>query len=340
MSFTKLDYCQYLLSSQINYTLTNLADHLQTWSHDTINRYLKGEKLTPRLLFEQVQPLLEPDPEAYLIFDDTVLDKSFGPKIEVARKQWSGNEKGVVRGIGVVSCVYVDPKTEDFWVIDYRIFDPDTDAKTKLDHVEEMFRSVEHRRVPFRTVLMDSWYATKDLMLLIDRMDEERRKKFYCPLKSNRQVDDSGGEKPYRRVDELDWSEKELQKGKLVKIKGFPKNYKVKLFRVAVSSNRTEWIVTNDLSQDSTHEAREVRGVRWKIEEFHREAKQLTGIEGCQCRSGRIQRNHIACALLVWSRLKDLAYQSGQTIYRIKHGLLQDYLIQQLKSPTVQMVLA
>ena len=230
MSFTKLDYCQYLLSSQINYTLTNLADHLQTWSHDTINRYLKGEKLTPRLLFEQVQPLLEPDPEAYLIFDDTVLDKSFGPKIEVARKQWSGNEKGVVRGIGVVSCVYVNPKTEDFWVIDYRIFDPDTDAKTKLDHVEEMFRSVEHRRVPFRTVLMDSWYATKDLMLLIDRMDEERRKKFYCPLKSNRQVDDSGGEKPYRRVDELDWSEKGLQKGKLVKIKGFPKNYKVKLF--------------------------------------------------------------------------------------------------------------
>src|SRR5919112_5906461 len=79
MSFTKLDYCQYLLSSQINYTLTNMADHLQKWSHDTINRYLKGEKLTPRLLFEQVQPLLEPDPEAYLIFDDTVLEKSFGP---------------------------------------------------------------------------------------------------------------------------------------------------------------------------------------------------------------------------------------------------------------------
>jgi len=240
----------------------------------------------------------------------------------------------------VVSCVYVNPKTEDFWVIDYRIFDPDRDGKTKLDHVEEMLRSVEHRRVPFQKVLMDSWYATKDLMLLIDRMGEEEGKTFYCPLKTNRQVDDSGGEKPYRRIDALDWSEEELERGKLVKIKGFPKNYKVKLFRVAVSSHRTEWIVTNDLSRDSTHEAREVRGVRWKIEEFHREAKQLTGLEGCQCRSGRIQRNHISCALLVWSRLKDLAYQSGQTIYRIKHGLLQDYLIQQLKSPTVQMVLA
>jgi hypothetical protein len=336
MNFTKLDYCQYLLSSQSNYTLTNLAEHLASFSHDTINRYLKGEKLVPRMLFEQVQPLLEPDPEAYLIFDDTVLDKGFGPSIEVTRKQWSGNEKSVIRGIGVVSCVYVNPKTERFWVLDYRIFDPDADGKTKLEHVRDMLGSVAHRGLEFSTVLMDSWYATKDLMLLIDEM----AKTFYCPLKSNRQVDDSGGEKPYRRVDELGWSEQELEKGKLVKIKGFSKDHKVKLFRVVVHSRRTEWIVTNDLSRNSTHDAREGRALRWKIEEFHREAKQLTGIEGCQCRSARIQRNHIACALLVWSRLKHLAYQSGQTIYRVKHGLLQDYLIQQLKNPTVQMVLA
>jgi hypothetical protein len=297
---------------------------------------LKGEKLSPRLLWEQVEPLLEADPEAYLIFDDTVLDKSFGPHIEATRRQWSGNEKKAIGGIGVVSCVYVNPETSRFWVIDYRIFAPETDGKSKLDHVEEMLRSVEHRRVPFRRVLMDSWYATKDLMLLIDKM----AKTFYCPLKSNRQVDDSGTERPYQRVDELNWSEEELEKGKPIKIKGFPRDYKVKLFRVVVHSRRTEWIVTNDLSRDSTHDAREVRAVRWKIEEFHREAKQLTGIEDCQCRAGRIQRNHIACALLVWSRLKHLAYQSGQTIYRIKRGLLHDYLVQQLKKPTVQMVLA
>src|SRR5215210_8772763 len=181
MSFTKLDYCQYLLSSQVNYTLTNLAEHLKSFSHDTINRYLKSEKLSPRLLWEQVQPLLELDPEAYLIIDDTVLDKSFGPKVEVVRKQWSGNKKGVIRGVGVVSCVYVNPKTGHFWVVDYRIFDPDTDGKTKLDHVEEMLASADHREMPFGAVLMDAWYATKGIMLLI----EEMKKTFYCPLKSN-----------------------------------------------------------------------------------------------------------------------------------------------------------
>ena len=103
--FTKLNYCQFLLSSQINYTVTHLADHLEGWSHDTINRYLRGEKLRPRLVWEQVQALLALHSDAYLIFDDTVLDHRFGPSIEGVRRQWSGREKRVIRGIGVVSCV-------------------------------------------------------------------------------------------------------------------------------------------------------------------------------------------------------------------------------------------
>ncbi len=45
-------------------------------------------------------------------------------------------------------------------------------------------------------------------------------------------------------------------------------------------------------------------------------------------------------SLLVWNQLKDLAYQSGKTAYRIKYGLLHDYLVRQLKSPAVEMVLA
>jgi hypothetical protein len=120
----------------------------------------------------------------------------------------------------------------------------------------------------------------------------------------------------------------------------FPETSKVKLFRVTVSSHRTEFVATNDLSQDSTDAAQEESGVRWKIEEFHRELKQLTGAEACQCRKARIQRNHVACALLVWTRLKSIAYQSGQTIDQIKHGMLSSYLIEQLKRPAVAILLA
>ena len=337
MSFSKLDYCQYLLSSPVNYTVTNLADHLAGVSHDRINRYLRGEKLTPRLLWDNVKPSLRADPNAYLVFDDTVLDKRFARAIELTRRQYSGNEHRVIRGIGLVSCLYVNALTGEFWVIDYRLYDRDGDGQTKLDHVAAMLDAVVYAKaLPFHTVLMDSWYATQKLMAQIDQLG----KIYYCPLKRNRRVDDSGGLQPYQRVDELTWDSEALAQGKLIKIRGFPKDKKVKLFRVTVSSHRTEFVATNDLTQDSTAAAQAESGVRWKIEEFHRELKQLTGVEACQCRKARIQRNHIACALLVWTRLKALAYQSGQTVYQIKHGLLSNYLIAQLKHPDVAMVLA
>lgn len=337
MSFTKLDYCQYLLSSPINYTVTNLADHLNGISHDRINRYLRGEKLTSRLLWDNVEPLLQISENAYVLFDDTVLDKRHSALIELTRRQYSGNEHRVIRGIGLISCVYVNGETGQFWVIDYRLYDPDGDGQSKLDHVTAMLNGVVYsKQLPFTTVLMDSWYATQKLMAQVDQLE----KVYYCPLKSNRRVDDSGGTQAYQRVDELLWSAEDLQQGKLIKIRGFPAYKKVKLFRVTVSTNRTEFVATNDLAQAFTDAVQDVCGIRWKVEEFHRELKQLTGVEACQCRKARIQRNHIACALLVWTRLKTLAYQTGKTVYQIKHGMLSDYLIEQLKHPSVQMSLA
>jgi len=337
MKFTKLNYCQYLLSSQINYTLTNLADHLEPLSHDRVNRYLRREKLIPRLLWDNVKALIQIAENAFVIFDDTVLDKRYAEEIELTRRQYSGNEHRVMRGIGVVSCVYVNPETGQFWVIDYRIYDPDGDGKSKLEHVVDMLQSlVYHKLLPFRVVLMDSWYATKDLMQYIDNLG----KYYYCPLKRNRLVDDTEGVEKYKQIESLTWSKEELEQGKIIKIKTFAKNKKAKLFRVIVSTGKTEFVATNDRAQDSTDAVQEVCGIRWKIEEFHRELKQLTGVESCQCRKARIQRNHIGCAMLVWLRLKDLAYKTGQTVYQLKHGLLSNYLIEQLKYPSIPMMLA
>lgn len=334
---SRLDYCQYLLVSQINYTLTNFADHSERLSHDAVNRYLRGEKITPRLIWDNVRSQLVLTERGYVIFDDTVLDKNYSHSIELVRRQYSGNAHGVIKGIGVVTCVYVNPATDQFWLIDYRIYDPEGDGKTKLDHVREMLEhAVSHKRLPFQAVLMDTWYATKDLMLYIESL----HKFYYCPLKDNRQVDDSQGAQVYRRVDALSWSEAELERGKQIKIKGFPKEHKVQCFRVAVTTNRTDYVVTNDLAQDSTRATQEACGWRWKIEQLHREGKQLTGLERCQCRKARIQRNHIGCALLVWVRFKELAAHTGRTMYQLKHGLLDEYLIQQLKNPSLRMALA
>ncbi|MBA3572924.1 MAG: transposase [Pyrinomonadaceae bacterium] len=335
---TRLDYCQYLLSSQINYTLTNFADHSQHYSHDHLNRYLRSDKLTPRLLWEQIKNTIITSPNGYLLFDDTVADKNYSFSIELVRRQYSGNTKSIIKGIGIVTCVYVNPETNQFWIIDYRIFDKDGDGKSKLDHVREMFdHTREHKQVPFRTVLMDSWYATRPLMLHIERCG----KLFYCPLKDNRQINEGDEHRvQYQRVDSLAWSDLEQRQGKSVHVKDFPKGHRLQLFRLVLSTERTDYVVTNDSTQTSTDDAQQVCAIRWKIEQLHREAKQITGLESCQCRKARIQRNHIACALLVWLRLKELAYETKRTVYQIKYGQLSEYLIQQLKSPSVKMALA
>lgn len=334
---TRLDYCQYLLSSPINYTLTHFADHSEDFSHDMINRYLAGDCIPPRLVWENVNPYLVQVEEGYVIFDDTVLDKQYARSIELVRRQYSGNAHGVINGIGVVTCVYVNPNLDRFWIIDYRIYDPEGDGKTKLDHAKEMLSLVVYQKhLLFQAVLMDSWYATKTLMLHIEGLG----KTYYCPLKTNRRVDDSNGAEPFQRIDNLVWTQTEFNAGKRIKIRGFPKNHKVKLFRVASSTGRTDYVVTNDFVQNDTSVVQQACNWRWKIEQFHREAKQLTGLERCQCRLARIVRNHIGCTLLVWIRLQAIAYQTGRTIYQVKHGMLSEFLRQQLKSPAISMVFA
>lgn len=334
---TRLDYCQYLLVSQINYTLTYFAEHSQTFSHDAINRYLAGEKIQPSLVWEHVRSQVAQTPQGFLVFDDTVLDKNYSRQMELVRRQYSGNRHEIINGIGVVTCVYVNPERDQFWIIDYRIHDPEGDGKTKPQHVQDMLDHWgKEKQLLFWGVLMDSWYATKDILLQIESLS----KIYYCPLKANRLVDDSGGTKPYSRMDSLTWTEAEQAQGKLIKIKSFPASHKVKLFRVVFSTEHTEYVVTNDMAQNDTQAVQKVYGLRWAVERFHRETKQLTGIEGCQCRKARTIRNHIGCAILVWVRLKQVAYETQQTIYRVKHGLLSDYLKQQLKSPSIKMSFA
>ena len=64
--------------------------------------------------------------------------------------------------------------------------------------------------------------------------------------------------------------------GKIIKIKGFPLCKKVKIFWATVSANRTEYIVTNDLTQSSKDNVEIESQTLRKIEEFHRVIKQLT----------------------------------------------------------------
>jgi hypothetical protein len=113
-----------------------------------------------------------------------VLDKRYSTSIELTRRQYSGNEHRVIRGIGLISCVYVNGETGQFWVIDYRVYDPDGDGQSKLEHVAAMLEGVVYsKQLPFSIVLMDSWYASMQGIKHIEALG----KVYYCPIKANRE---------------------------------------------------------------------------------------------------------------------------------------------------------
>ncbi|MDD5462345.1 MAG: hypothetical protein PHG00_12045 [Methylococcales bacterium] len=105
---TKQKYVEYLISTPINYTCFNLAEHLDNVSRDMVSNFLKRNRITARQVWEMVKGLIRNIAEAFLIIDDSVQDKRYSKSIELVKKQYSGAEGGLVRGISVVNMVHSD----------------------------------------------------------------------------------------------------------------------------------------------------------------------------------------------------------------------------------------
>lgn len=327
---TKLQYVEFLICTIANFTGTHLAEHLDAVSHDVVTDFLQSERFTPRQLWELVAGLIHDSPEAFLLVDDSVQDKRYSRLIELVRHQYSGTEHGVVRGIGVVNLVHSSGAAGDFYPIDYRVFAPETDGKTKNEHFREMLlRAFAEKQLKARTILFDSWYAGADNLKLIHRLGLI----FFTTLKENRLVSLSK-EEGYIHLEQIEWTPERLAHGVLVKLKEVP--FKVQLFKLVAANGDIDWVITNCPDETLTAQvAQDANDVRWQIEEFHRGFKQLTGSEKCQCRNARSQRNHLACCYHAWVSLKVKAQQMSKTLYQVKTDLLRDYLCAELRHPHI-----
>lgn len=324
---TKKDYIEYLISTPTNYTCSNFSKHLEDVSHDAVTDYLHREQLTARHLWEQVEPLLNDSQDAYLIVDDSVQAKKYARKIEMVKRQWSGNEGGLVKGIGVVNLVHTDG--EDYFPVDYRLYAKQMDGKTKNEHFREMLQTAVHDKgLQAKTILFDSWYASWENLKLVDRLDRI----FFTTLKSNRLVSVSKDE-GYKHLDEIDWTDDRLQNGIRVKLKKVP--FLVRLFKIVAPNGDIDWVITNSDASLSSNDVQDENAVRWQVEQLHRELKQLTGIEKCQCRKQRPQRNHIACCYQAWLAIKVKADRVGKTLYALVNDLLYEFLRAELRDPRI-----
>lgn len=328
---TKQQYVEFLVSTVVNFTATHLADHLDRVSHDAITDFLQRERLTARSLWELVATLIADSPQAFLIVDDSVQDKRYSRFIELVRLQYSGAAQGLVRGIGVVNLVHSSGATGDFYPLDYRIYAPASDGKTKNEHFREMLvRAVADKGIQARTILFDSWYAAADNLKLIHRLGLI----FFTTLKANRLVS-LAKETGYIHLDAIEWTAERLQNGVSVKLKEVP--FRVRLFKLVATNGDIDWVITNCPDETLTAQVAEVANdVRWQIEELHRGLKQMTGSEKCQCRKARSQRNHLACCYHAWVSLKVKAQQTNKTLYQVKTNLWHGYLHTELQNPHVR----
>jgi hypothetical protein len=336
------DYAQMLLNGVDNFTATYFSEVIGTVSHDTIGRAIATIKLSPKVVREKALELIVPSDNGYLALDDTVMDKASSEEIEVASAQYSGQKHGITTGIGVVTLVYINPELNKYWILDYRIYDKATDGKKKTVHALEMIQywqtmtELHPERAPFTTVLLDAGYTCKQIMQYVIRIN----KYFFGVMPKSRKVsfeqtDKTTGEIKiiYKHVGELKWSEPNLATyGKLVCVDFLPKDKPLRLFQIT-AKHRVEYLVTNQVSIETTEAAKKVGGFRWKIEQFHREVKQLTGVAKCQARKGRKQRNHICIAFVVWHQLNELAEQMKTTMYEVKHIPLREYQKQLWRDP-------
>jgi hypothetical protein len=327
---TKKQYVEYLISTPKNCTCTYLAEHLEDVSHDVITDFLHQKRFLPREVWQLVKDRITDSKDACLIVDDSVHDKRYSRSIDLVRAQYSGNEHRVVRGIGVVSLVHSGGKDNDFYPIDYRVYAPDVDGKTKNHHFQEMFvNALDQKQLRARTILFDGWYASAENLKVIHR----RKRTFFTTLKSNRLVSVSK-EQGYGHLEDLEWTPDRMAHGVLVKLKEVP--FTVRLFKLVAPDGDIDWVITNDLDETLTAQvADDASDVRWQVEELHRGLKQLTGSEKCQCRAARTQRNHLACCYHAWVSLKVKAKELGQTLYALRERLFSHYLRAELQHPHI-----
>ena len=286
---------------------------------------------------ELVTPLLRDSPEAFLLVDDSVQDKRYSRFIALSKHQYSGNTHGMVTGIGLVNLVHSSGEAGDFLPLDFRVYAPDVDQKTKNDYFLTMFdQVVAEDKLLARTILFDSWYAGSTNLKRIHRAGWT----FFTTLKRNRLVS-LAKESGYQGLDTLEpppqgWSQGWSQ-GVEVRLKEVP--FGVKLFKLVATNGDIEWVITNHLAAHLTREmVIEAAQVRWQVEKFHRSFKQLTESEKCQCRKATAQRNHRTCCYLDWVSLRQHARQMRQTIYQAHQQQWAPYLRQLLLKPLIQAI--
>jgi DDE superfamily endonuclease len=316
-------YIDFLIASQGRVSCAE-AGRVQPLSpfapaHDAFTRLLHRQEPDPGALWEEAEPLVE-KAKGVLVLDDSTCDKPYAKEIELVTRHWSGKHHKTVRGINLITLLWTDGDRRI--PCDYRLYSK-ADGKTKNDHFWEMMLMAKARGFAPRCVLFDGWYASLENLKQIRDFGWI----FLTRLKGNRQVTPSDGLK--RELDAVAVS----AEGTVLHLQGYGM---VRVFRIDAPDGDTEYWATNDPGMGAGMR-RHYAELGFAIENYHRGLKQDCGVEGCQARSERAQRNHIGMAIRAFLRLEWHFFTTGISGFMAKAGIVTEAIRLYLADPSIRL---
>ena len=319
---TDEDYIQFLLATPKACSATEAArvqpEQPDKPAHDAFTRLLHRIEPDPRTLWDEVRPLVDRS-AGVLVIDDSTLDKPHARHITLVSRHWSGKHYRVVDGINLITLVWTDG--DRLYPTDYRIYHKTVDHKTKNDHFRDTVARAHARGFRPRCVLFDSWYAGLDNFKQVRGYGWV----FLGRLQGNRLVRLDRG--PPTAVEALPIT----ASGAVVWLPGFGL---VEVFRTAARDGGAEYWVTNDTGLDEVGRV-VFAELAWSVEEYHRGLKQFTGVERCQTRMTRAQRNHIGWSIRALVRLEWLRFTTGISWFEAKMRIIRDAVRAYLERPAI-----
>lgn len=290
-------YISFLQASSIRYSCNALSDVSPVeMSHDSFSKWLKNKSFKPSEIWSEAKNHINDNQDSVLIVDDTIIDKRHSKKIEPVRYLYSGNAHDIIPGIAMTNLVWHGIESNTTIPVDFRMYAPHEDGKTKNDHFREMIKIAIERGLKPEAVLADTWYSSLDNL----KMLRSNNLNWVMGLKKNRKVN---------RKEELQNLEIP-DEGLKVHLRGYGW---ITVYRFVAKNGRTDYIGTN-IESPTREKIQDYVKKRWNIETYHRELKQTCGLERCQARTSRAQRNHILLSVKAWMQyfkrrcLDDLSY--------------------------------
>ena len=316
---TDESYIQFLVASQGRVSCSEAArvqpeSHFAP-AHDSFNRLLNRLEPDPDTQWAEAEPTVERARGA-LVLDDSTLDKPYAKHIALVTRHWSGKHHKTVRGINLITLLWTDGDRKI--PCDFRLYSK-TDGKTKNDHFWEMLLMARGRGFSPKYVLFDSWYASLENLKQI----RDYGWLWLTRLKSNRKVSLADGRQ--RTLEEVAIP----AAGLVLHLTAYGS---IRVFRLDAPDGDTEYWATNDLGMDAGARLRNA-GLGFAIENYHRELKQNCGVEKCQARSERAQRNHFGMAIRAFLRLEWHFFTTGVSAFEAKLRLVRDAVRSYLTRP-------